>query len=852
MLPSIMEHKDYRLAAIMYTDIVGFSRMMEKDEAATLKLLSYHNALVTEIAERRHGTIIKTIGDAFLVDFRNTVEALQCAIEVQEKLHAYNLEHRDLPLLLRIGVHLGDIWFFENDALGEGINIAARLQSLARPGTICMSQDVYNLVLNKLDFRAEKLGKVSLKNITKEIHAYEIVTPNVEFDPKRHEPRPGLPAAETAGDQGAALPIAPSSSEPARKVDGEASGQASRGYGPGASADLLEEVRKAVLEDTKALGRRMTVGEALSKYGDRGVEAKEAIAALVDKGIVARDRPATAKAGFDGEALGRDIERAVSGIVDAIEYGIRKSSGRHDAAGTAPTGRGAEIASRIGELAGRAVEKAERHAEREAARHGRKADAIVGEALRRVEDEALETHKWDKELKDSDYFKPGREDRALTFGEYRDGLEERRRKTVGGLVGNALSFLGVNAFLWYLNLGVAGGGAGLAGLPGALEGRGPFLWAAIVTAGWGTGVVANVFAAFRARAKARDAEKLPELGEESLDALRKLNRVKDSMARHNASILTVPLLLAVINQVTTQLAPPWFLIPSAIMAISWISHAVTYGMTKRRLERKLWATLGAKNRAEALRSAGKVRAAGAEAGPYASLLAEAAQARDALVAQIKAAGSEAPFDADMIPSLDQYVEQVALLAKTVNEIDAIVDSVPMQDLSKDKAELAAKLERAGSESLKGEYRSSIAEIEKQEASFRDLQDQKEVLGLRLRSSVNQLKQMRLDLARLRTAPGVPGDAALKMVRTRTDELAKYLEDVRRGYEDVKGDPWEELERIAAEREAAAARPALPASSEAYAAPPPDAAPGAEREGAAAPKAGKIRRGEPGEPGASSN
>ncbi len=196
-----MEQKDYRLAAIMYTDIAGFSRMMERDEAGTLELLAYHNELIAGIVERHHGTVIKTIGDALLIDFKNTVEALQSAMEVQDKLYEHNKENPGLPLLVRIGVHLGDIYFFENDALGEGINIAARLQSLARPGCICFSQDVYNLVLNKIEFRAEKLGKVSLKNITKEIHAYEITTPNVEFDPERGKPRPGYKPGSYLDDE---------------------------------------------------------------------------------------------------------------------------------------------------------------------------------------------------------------------------------------------------------------------------------------------------------------------------------------------------------------------------------------------------------------------------------------------------------------------------------------------------------------------------------------------------------------------------------------------------------------------------------------------------------------------------
>ncbi|HRY73869.1 MAG TPA: adenylate/guanylate cyclase domain-containing protein, partial [Spirochaetia bacterium] len=203
-----MEQKDYRLAAIMYTDIAGFSRMMERDEAGTLELLRFHNELIGGIVERHHGTVIKTIGDALLVDFKNTVEALQSALEIQDKLYEHNKDRPGLPLLVRIGVHLGDIYFFENDALGEGINIAARLQSLARPGCICFSQDVYNLVLNKLEFRAEKLGKVSLKNITKEIHAYEITSPNVEFDPNRDKPRPGYkPGSYLEGEREPELPV---------------------------------------------------------------------------------------------------------------------------------------------------------------------------------------------------------------------------------------------------------------------------------------------------------------------------------------------------------------------------------------------------------------------------------------------------------------------------------------------------------------------------------------------------------------------------------------------------------------------------------------------------------------------
>ncbi len=333
-----MEQTDYRLAAIMYTDIVGFSRMMERDEAGTLDILRYHNTLVTDLATKRHGTVIKTIGDAFLVDFRNTVEALQCAMDIQAAIYEHNKEGKSQPLLLRIGLHLGDIYFFENDALGEGINIASRLQSFARPGCICFSQDVYNQVLNKIDFRADKLGKVSLKNITKEIHGYEIASPNVEFDPDKDKPRPGFkPAvAEEAAPQPVAAPL-PGLSSPAN-----------RGYTPEAAREVLDDIRKAILEDTRRMGRRLTVDEALARYGEYGVEAKEVIATMTEKGLIqkrpapgsARDSAPEPEFGAGGYSdnrnttqagntstggtsdLAADIGKAVEGIARAIEQSV--------------------------------------------------------------------------------------------------------------------------------------------------------------------------------------------------------------------------------------------------------------------------------------------------------------------------------------------------------------------------------------------------------------------------------------------------------------------------------------------------------------------------------------------------
>lgn len=170
--------EEYRLAAIMFTDIQGFSKMMERNEKETLELLKYHNEMIIDLVNKYNGTVIKTIGDAFMVTFNNTANAVNTSIEIQKELYKYNQRQLDInkKLLVRIGIHLGDIYFFENDALGEGINIASRLQSMSKAGGICISKDVYNQVFNKVDADFVSLGKAKLKNISKEIYAFEIIT----------------------------------------------------------------------------------------------------------------------------------------------------------------------------------------------------------------------------------------------------------------------------------------------------------------------------------------------------------------------------------------------------------------------------------------------------------------------------------------------------------------------------------------------------------------------------------------------------------------------------------------------------------------------------------------------------
>jgi adenylate cyclase len=141
-----------RLAAIMFTDIAGFSRQMGANEAHTLQLLAVHNQVIAQASATHHGHVIKIMGDAFLVDFPSVVHAVQCAQQIQAQLGAHNTAKASPEQIhVRIGIHLGDIVQQEGDVFGDGVNIASRLQALAEPDSICISDMVYRDVAKKVE-----------------------------------------------------------------------------------------------------------------------------------------------------------------------------------------------------------------------------------------------------------------------------------------------------------------------------------------------------------------------------------------------------------------------------------------------------------------------------------------------------------------------------------------------------------------------------------------------------------------------------------------------------------------------------------------------------------------------------
>ncbi|MBI2429765.1 MAG: tetratricopeptide repeat protein [Ignavibacteriales bacterium] len=167
-----------RLSAIMFTDIVGYSALTQKNERLALELLQVHAELLRTIFPKFRGTEIKTIGDAFLVEFSSALDAAECAIEIQTKLNNYNgSAQSERRLQLRIGIHLGDVVKRENDIFGDGVNIAARIEPFAVPGGVCVSEDVARQVQNKISFPLEQCSSQQLKNIALPVQLFSIQFP---------------------------------------------------------------------------------------------------------------------------------------------------------------------------------------------------------------------------------------------------------------------------------------------------------------------------------------------------------------------------------------------------------------------------------------------------------------------------------------------------------------------------------------------------------------------------------------------------------------------------------------------------------------------------------------------------
>ena len=164
-----------KLAAILSTDVAGYSRLMGEDEEATLRLPSDYRGKIDTLIDAHEGRVVGRAGDSVMAEFGSAVEAARCGVEMQDTLRARNEElELDRRMQFRIGINLGDVMIEGDDLFGDGVNVAARLEKLAPPGGLCISGTVFEQVRDRLPFDFEDLGEQSVKNITRPVHVYRV------------------------------------------------------------------------------------------------------------------------------------------------------------------------------------------------------------------------------------------------------------------------------------------------------------------------------------------------------------------------------------------------------------------------------------------------------------------------------------------------------------------------------------------------------------------------------------------------------------------------------------------------------------------------------------------------------
>src|SRR6202790_1895285 len=198
------------LAAIVAPDIAGYSRLMARDEVGTLARLKACRVIIDELIASHRGRIFNTAGDSVVADFASAVDAVQCAVAVQAAITTENVGGAvDEPMQLRIGVHVGDVMVDGENLLGDGVNIAARLEALAEPGAICVSAAAHGQIGYKLPLVFDDLGEQEVQNIPEAIRVYRV---RAETSATQPVMAPSLPLPDKPSI--AVLPFANMSGDP--------------------------------------------------------------------------------------------------------------------------------------------------------------------------------------------------------------------------------------------------------------------------------------------------------------------------------------------------------------------------------------------------------------------------------------------------------------------------------------------------------------------------------------------------------------------------------------------------------------------------------------------------------------
>lgn len=329
-----MPERARRLAAIMFTDMVGFTTLAQRDESVALRLLEEQRALLRPLFAEHGGTIVKTLGDGFLVEFSSAVESVRCAQKIQTAMAQRNATASATERFsLRVGIHLGDVVAQDGDIVGDAVNVASRIEPLAEPGGICVTEQVIDQIRSKLGVRGQKLVAPPLKHVAEPVHVYRL---EQEAGGPSSPSRNGTPGPYL---RLAVLPIASLSADPGdeRFADGLTEELISR---LAQSTALRVLARTTVMpyknagKGIREIGRELAVGSILEGSVRRAANAIRITVQLIDAGSEEHlwagrfDRELT-----DVFAVQDEIAQAVSKVlqrklVAQIPPAFRSSGGR--------------------------------------------------------------------------------------------------------------------------------------------------------------------------------------------------------------------------------------------------------------------------------------------------------------------------------------------------------------------------------------------------------------------------------------------------------------------------------------------------------------------------------------------
>jgi TolB-like protein/class 3 adenylate cyclase/cytochrome c-type biogenesis protein CcmH/NrfG len=260
-----MSGEQRRLAAVMFTDMVGYTALGQRNESLSLALVEEQRKLIRPILARHNGREIKTIGDAFLVEFLSALDAVRCTYDIQRAVREFNISlPEERRVHLRVGVHLGDVVESGGDISGDAVNVASRIEPLAEDGGVCVTRQVFDHVQNKFELKLVSLGVKPLKNVSIPIEAFRMVMP---WEHAGVSSRP-----ESSGNRVAVLPFANMSPDPADEY-----------FADGMTEELID--RLAQVKSLKVIARTSVMKYKGSQKGALEVGKELGIGALIEGSV---------------------------------------------------------------------------------------------------------------------------------------------------------------------------------------------------------------------------------------------------------------------------------------------------------------------------------------------------------------------------------------------------------------------------------------------------------------------------------------------------------------------------------------------------------------------------------------